>query len=107
VCACFHGKKLLNNIWKFIAVWCRDVNVKTATKRLLKAPFRALGMDLVRWRPPKPQPVIPPEELEMIAAFSPQYKPEDHWFATSGIKTVLGVGAHMGRVCSTYPGNAP
>ena len=29
-------------------------------------------MDLVRWRPPKPQSVIPPEELEMIAAFSPQ-----------------------------------
>jgi FkbM family methyltransferase len=42
------------------------VNVKTAAKRLLKAPFRALGMDVVRWRPPKSQPVIPPEELEMI-----------------------------------------
>ena len=27
------------------------MNVKTAAKRLLKAPFRALGMDLVRWRP--------------------------------------------------------
>ncbi len=39
------------------------MNVKTAAKRLLKAPFRALGMDLVRWRP---QPVIPPEELEKI-----------------------------------------
>ena len=51
----------------------------------------------MRWRPPKPQPVIPPEELEMIQAFSPQYKAEDHWFATSGIKTVLDVGAHMGE----------
>ncbi|HEX4707476.1 MAG TPA: FkbM family methyltransferase [Candidatus Udaeobacter sp.] len=73
------------------------MNVKSAAKRLLKAPFRALGMDVVRWRPPKPQPVIPSEELEMIAAFSPQYKAEDHWFATSGIKTVLDVGAHMGE----------
>jgi len=73
------------------------VNVKTAAKRLLKAPFRALGMDLVRWRPPKPQPVIPPEELEMIAAFSPQYKPEDHWLANCGIQTVLDVGAHIGE----------
>jgi hypothetical protein len=54
------------------------VNVKTAAKRLLKAPFRALGMDVVRWRPPKSQRVIPPEELEMIVAFSPQYKPEEH-----------------------------
>jgi hypothetical protein len=34
------------------------------SKRLLKAPFRALGMDLVRWNPPKSQPVIPPEELD-------------------------------------------
>jgi FkbM family methyltransferase len=54
-------------------------------------------MDLVRWRPPKPQPVIPPEELEMIAAFSPQYKPKDHWLAKCGIKAVLDVGAHMGE----------
>jgi FkbM family methyltransferase len=73
------------------------MNVKTAAKRLLKAPFRALGMDLVRWHPSKPQPVIPPEELEMIAAFSPQYKPEEHWFVNSGIKTVMDVGAHMGE----------
>lgn len=54
-------------------------------------------MDLVRWRPPKPQRVIPPEELEMIAAFSPQYKPEDHWLANCGIQTVLDVGAHTGE----------
>jgi FkbM family methyltransferase len=73
------------------------VNVKTTAKRLLKAPFRALGMDLVRWHPPKPQPVIPLEELEMIASFSPQYKPEEHWFVNSGIKTVLDVGAHTGE----------
>lgn len=73
------------------------MNLKTAARRLLKAPFRALGMDLVRWRPPKPQPVIPPEELEMITAFSPQYKPEDHWLANCGIQTVLDVGAHMGE----------
>jgi len=73
------------------------VNVKIAAKRLLKAPFRALGMDLVQWLPPKPQPAIPPEEPEMIAAFSPHYKPEDHWFATLGIKTVLDVGAHRGE----------
>ena len=73
------------------------MNVKIAAKRLLKAPFRALGMDLVRWRPPKPQPVFPPEELEMVAAFGPQYKPEDHWLANCGIQTVLDVGAHMGE----------
>ena len=73
------------------------MNVKTAAKRLLKAPFRALGMDVVRWRPPKSQPVIPPEELQIIAAFSPQYKPEDHWLAKCGIQTVLDVGAHMGE----------
>ena len=68
-----------------------------AAKRLLKAPFRALGMDLVRWHPPTPQPVISPEELEIIAAFGPQYKPEDHWLARCGIETVLDVGAHMGE----------
>jgi len=73
------------------------VNVNAATKRLLKAPFRALGLDVVRWRPPKSQPVIPLEELEMIAAFGPQYKPEDHWLANCGIQTVLDVGAHMGE----------
>ena len=50
-------------------------------------------MDVVRWRPP----VFPPEELEMIAAFSPQYKPEHYWLANCGIKTVLDVGAHMGE----------
>ena len=33
----------------------------------------------------------------MIAAFGPQCKPGDHWFANSGIKTVLDVGAHMGE----------
>jgi FkbM family methyltransferase len=73
------------------------VNVKAAAKRLLKAPFRALGMDVVRWRPPTAQPVFPSEELEMISAFGPQYKPENHWFAGCGIKTVLDVGAHMGE----------
>jgi len=73
------------------------VNVKTVAKRLLKAPFRALGMDVVPWRPPKSQPVILPEELEMIQAFSPQYKLENHWFAECGIQTVLDVGAHMGE----------
>lgn len=73
------------------------MKVKTAAKRFLKAPFRALGMDLVRWRPPKPQPVIPPEELEMIPTFTPQEKPEDHWLAKCGIQTVLDVGAHIGE----------
>ena len=54
-------------------------------------------MDVVQWRPPKSQPVIPPDELEMIQAFSPQYKPENYWFAECGIQTVLDVGAHMGE----------
>ena len=73
------------------------MNIKTVTKRLLKAPFRALGMDVVPWRPPKSRPVILPEELEMSQAFSPQYKPENHWFAECGIQTVLDVGAHTGE----------
>ncbi len=73
------------------------MNVKTVAKRLLKSPFRALGMDIVRWRPPKSQPVILTSELDMIQAFSPQYKPENHWFAKCGIQTVLDVGAHMGE----------
>jgi len=54
-------------------------------------------MDVVRWRPPKSQPVILTSELDMIQAFSPQYKPENHWFAECGIRTVLDVGAHMGE----------
>jgi FkbM family methyltransferase len=33
----------------------------------------------------------------MMAAFAPNYKPEDHWLVKSGIKTVLDVGAHMGE----------
>ena len=73
------------------------MNVKAATKRLLKVPLRALGMDVVRSRPPTAQPVFPPEELEMISAFGPQYKPENHWLAECGIKTVLDVGAHIGE----------
>jgi len=54
-------------------------------------------MDVVPWRPPKSRPVILPEELEMSQAFSPQYKPENHWFAECGIQTVLDVGAHTGE----------
>jgi len=54
-------------------------------------------MDVVRWRPPTAQPLFPPEELEMISAFGPQYKPEDHWLANCGIQTMLDVGAHMGE----------
>ena len=73
------------------------MNGKTAVKRFLRAPFRALGVDLVRWNPPNPQSVISNRELEMMAAFAPKYKPEGHWFVKSGIKTVLDVGAHMGE----------
>ena len=73
------------------------MNGKTAVKRFLRAPFRALGVDLVRWNPPNPQSVISKRELEMMAAFAPKYKPEGHWFVKSGIKTVLDVGAHMGE----------
>lgn len=73
------------------------MNIRTAAKGLVKAPFRALGLDLVRWQPPEPQAPMTPDELKMIAAFSPQYKPEDHWFAAAGIKTVLDVGAHEGE----------
>jgi FkbM family methyltransferase len=83
------------------------VNFKTAAKRLLKASFRVLGMDIVQWHPPKPRPVIPPEELEMLADFSPQYKPEGHWFVNSGIKTVLDVGAHIGEFAQRIRGMLP
>src|SRR5438093_5987405 len=45
---------------------------------------------------------------EMVAAFGPQYKPEDHWLANCGIQTVLDVGAHMGefaqRIRAMLPG---
>ena len=83
------------------------MNVKSATKRLLKAPFRALGMDVVRWPPPKPQPVIPAEEVEIIAAFGPQYKPEEHWLRNRGIQTVMDVGAHAGEFAQRLRGILP
>jgi len=54
-------------------------------------------MDVVRWRPSQPQLLISAEELEMIAAFSPQYTSEDHWLVNCGIQTVLDVGAHVGE----------
>ena len=74
-----------------------DMTGKTALKRFFKAPFRALGVDLVRWHTPKSEAVISTKELEMMAAFAPQYKPEDHWLVKSGIKTILDVGAHTGE----------
>jgi FkbM family methyltransferase len=73
------------------------MNGKTALKRFFRAPLRALGMDLVRWHPPNPQAVVSTEELEVMEAFAPKYKPEGHWLVTSGIKTVLDVGAHRGE----------
>jgi len=65
------------------------MKIKIAAKRLLKAPFRALGMDLTRRHSSV--------EDRMAAAFAPQYAPEEHWLVTSGIKTILDVGAHMGE----------
>jgi FkbM family methyltransferase len=73
------------------------MNGKTALKRFFRAPFRALGVDLVRWRHPNPQAVISTKEVEMMAAFAPKYKPEDHWIVKAGIKTILDVGAHTGE----------
>ncbi|PYJ79399.1 MAG: hypothetical protein DME22_25500, partial [Verrucomicrobia bacterium] len=49
------------------------------------------------WPPPKSQPEVSPEELKVIERFGPHYKPEEHWIARCGIKTVLDVGAHMGE----------
>jgi hypothetical protein len=74
-----------------------EMNGKIALKRIFRAPFRALGVDLVRWHPPKPQAVISTTEREMVAAFAPKYKPEDHWLVKSGIRTILDVGAHIGE----------
>jgi FkbM family methyltransferase len=54
-------------------------------KRLVKAPFRMVGLDLVRWYPP------------VNDCFRPQYTPQEHWIAKSGIRTVLDVGAHEGE----------
>lgn len=68
------------------------MNLRTSAKRLLKAPFRALGIDLIRRQPPRAGET---EDLETL--FSPQYKAEEFWLANSGIKTVLDVGAHMGE----------
>jgi len=70
------------------------MDAKTAVKTLLKAPFRALGIDLVRWHPPKTEGT---EDLETLAIFSPQYTAEEFWLANSGIKTVLDIGAHIGE----------
>ena len=70
---------------------------KTALKRFIRAPFRALGVDLVRWQPVDPQAVISSKELEMMAAFAPKYKPDEHWLVKSGVKTILDVGAHTGE----------
>jgi FkbM family methyltransferase len=67
---------------------------KTAVKRFFRAPFRALGIDLVRWCPPDPPTA---KELEMRAAFAPKYKPNEHWLAKSGIQTIVDVGAHEGE----------
>lgn len=50
-------------------------------------------MDVVRFR----QSVDLAEDLELIAAFGPQYGPKDHWLAKCGIQTVLDVGAHEGE----------
>lgn len=33
----------------------------------------------------------------MTADFAPKYKPEDHWLAKAGIKTIFDVGAHAGE----------
>ena len=33
----------------------------------------------------------------MRAAFAPRYKPEEHWLAQAGIKTVIDIGAHIGE----------
>ena len=73
------------------------MNSKTALKRFVRAPLRALGFDVVRWQPPDPHAVISSEELEMMAAFAPKYKPDEHWLARTGIKTILDVGAHTGE----------
>jgi len=73
------------------------MNGKSALNRLIKAPFRAFGLDLVRWQPSDPRTAISVKEREMMAAFAPKYKPEEHWLAMSGIKTILDVGAHEGE----------
>lgn len=74
-----------------------DKNGKSAFKRLVKAPFRALGLDLVRWQPPDQRSALSAKELETMAAFAPKYKADEHWLVTSGIKTILDVGAHEGE----------
>ena len=74
-----------------------DENGKSGLKRFIKAPFRALGLDLVRWKPPDPRTAPSVKELEMMAAFAPKYQLEEHWLAKSGIKTILDVGAHEGE----------
>jgi FkbM family methyltransferase len=73
------------------------MNDRTALNRLFRAAFRAMGVDLVRSHPHKTKAVISTKEHEMMAAFAPKYKPEDHWFVKSGIKTILDVGAHIGE----------
>src|SRR5688500_16152239 len=71
------------------------MKIPVLAKKLIKAPFHAVGMDLVRdRRSPKNGDG---EDADMNAAFAPQYSPEEYWLAAAGIKTVLDVGAHKGE----------
>jgi FkbM family methyltransferase len=63
--------------------------MKKHLKQLLKAPFRALGFDIVKRKSPCDSP--------KKSGFAASYRPEEHWLARQGIRTVLDVGAHEGQ----------
>ena len=67
------------------------MKISKIAKRLIKAPFHAIGVDIVRRKSESDG-----EDSAMMAALSQKYIP-DHWLVASGIKTILDVGAHMGE----------
>jgi FkbM family methyltransferase len=71
-----------------------EMNSTAIVKTALRAPFHAVGLDIVRRkRRLKPGEV---EEAGIAAALEQRYSPE-HWFVRAGIRTILDVGAHMGE----------
>jgi len=68
------------------------MNIPKITKQIIRTPFHAVGLDLIR-RKSDPGEV---EDPGMLAALSQKYNP-NHWLVAAGIQTVLDVGAHMGE----------
>ena len=68
------------------------MKISKIAKRIVRAPFNAVGVDLVR----KKSDAKELEDAGVLAALGQKYIPE-HWLVAAGIKTVLDVGAHLGE----------